>query len=106
MKKLLSEVQTSVFMEYQRAAAKFGPCNNSAHESYAVILEEFEEATSEADRFEYEFDGYWDAVKWNNPENQAEALKNMREFAIHTAAEWIQVAAMCYKAQQIPEVSP
>jgi hypothetical protein len=39
-----------------RAAEKFGPTNNSPHESYAVIKEEFEEAQTDARMFEHNLD--------------------------------------------------
>ena len=69
MKELLNEVQAAVFMEYERAAKKFGPANNSPHESYAVILEEFEEAQSEANSFEWCMRSFWNGVRANTATN-------------------------------------
>jgi len=54
--------------EYVRASEKFPPFN-SAHEGYAVILEELEEA--------------WDEIKGNNPERAIEEI--------------IQAGAMCIR---------
>jgi len=105
LKELLNEVETSVFMEYQRAAEKFGIANNSAHESYAVLLEEFEEAKTEAEKFEAMLGFYWHGVKKNDVNICAECLPKMQEMAIRAAAEWIQVAAMCYKARIEPEAN-
>ncbi|SHI24403.1 hypothetical protein SAMN02745823_03831 [Sporobacter termitidis DSM 10068] len=99
MKDLLLEVQASIFMEYERAKEKFGPTNNSPHESYAVILEEFEEAAADAADFQIKLDRFWSQVKRNiSVDVRNSMLREMRECAEHAAAEWIQVAAMCYKA--------
>jgi hypothetical protein len=97
MNELMAEVQASVFMEYERAAKKFGKANNSPHESYAVILEEFEEAKLCHETFRLHFANYWNFVK-KNSEEAGHELSVMRKFAEQAAAEWIQVAAMCYKA--------
>lgn len=83
-------------MEYERAADKFGNQNNSPHESYAVILEEYEEALAEAQSFEKNLRGFWNGVKANTSTNCQ--LQQMQRIAEKAAAEWIQVAAMCYKA--------
>jgi hypothetical protein len=96
MKELLNEVQASVFMEYGRASEKFGKANNSPHESYAVILEEFEEAKNEVNMFEYNLRSFWNAIKAYTATKCQ--LQQMRAIAEKAAAEWIQVAAMCYKA--------
>lgn len=97
MKELLDEIQISVLREYNRAAEKFGKANNSPHESYAVILEEFEEAQNEAHMFEWNQRDWWNAIKANTATKCQ--LQQMQGIAEKAAAEWIQVAAMCYKAQ-------
>ncbi len=96
MKEVLCEVQASVFMEYERAKKKFGPANNSPHESYAVILEELEEAKSESTSFDCCLRLYWGDVRADRPAKCN--LQQMQRIAEKAAAEWIQVAAMCYKA--------
>ena len=101
MKALLTEVKASVLMEYQRAAEKFGPANNSPHESYAVILEEYEEALAEKGVFEWNLRSFWSAVMANTASNCQ--LQQMQSIAEKAAAEWVQVAAMCYKAQKKKE---
>lgn len=96
MKELLSEIQAAVFMEYERSTKKFGRANNSPHESYAVIKEEFEEATEAGSMFGQTLNEFWGMVR--NDEVLADKCEQMRAIAEHTAAEWVQVAAMCYKA--------
>lgn len=97
MKELINEVQNLVDKEYSRAAEKFGVANNSNHESYAIILEEYEEAQNEGHMFEYNLRAFWDGVRANTPSKCQ--LQQMQRIAEKAAAEWIQVAAMCYKAQ-------
>lgn len=101
MKDLLIEVQTSEFLEYNRSVKKFGAANNSDHESYAIILEEYEEAHHETNMFEWNMRSFWNAVKANTVTNCQ--LQQMQKIAEKAAAEWIQVAAMCYKATVKPE---
>lgn len=85
-------------MEYERAKAKFGAANNGPHESYAVILEEYQEALEAAEFFKKQLENYWITVRHNIKEEQGRTMMTMRDFAEQAAAEWIQVAAMCYKA--------
>ena len=99
MSDLLGETQVSVLMEYNRAAEKFGKAHNSPHEGYAVILEEYEEAQQESDMFLRELEYYWGSVKRNSTFSD-DTLENMQAYAMRAAAEWIQVAAMCYKAMK------
>jgi hypothetical protein len=96
MKELLNEVKVSVEKEYNRAAEKFGAANNIKHESYAVILEEFEEAQHESQMFDYNLRTFWGGVRANTATNCQ--LQQMQSIAEKAAAEWIQVAAMCKKA--------
>lgn len=98
MKELLEQVQKLTTAEYRRAAQKFGRANNSPHESYAVILEEYEEAIEEGKLFGWHMRCYWDAIKTNKKTKAR--LKHLQSIAEKAAAEWVQVAAMCYKAQQ------
>jgi hypothetical protein len=97
IEKLLNEIRESEKREYDRAAKKYGKANNSAHESYAVIREEYEEAKEEEDKFELYFDMFWHNVKSNSCDLKM-FIDDMREHAERAAAEWVQVAAMCYKA--------
>jgi len=98
MKALCADIEAAGEKELARAAAKFGETNNSPHESYAVILEEFREAQDEQAVFEFNNLAFWEAVKKNNPSEQVERLTEMMEAARNAAAEWTQAYAMCVKA--------
>lgn len=97
MKQLLEQIKSAVMDEYKRAGEKFGAFNNSPHESYAVILEEYEEARSSSVDFGVSLVKYWEDVKCNNVQANSRLL-GMKQYAEQAAAEWVQVAAMCHKA--------
>jgi len=98
MKALCADIEAAGEKELARAAQKFGATNNSPHESYAVIKEEFEEATDEAAVFDFHYKKFWEAVKDNNATGQELYLSLMKEHALAAAAEWTQAYAMCIKA--------
>ena len=99
MDKLVAEVKKLVEAEYGRASAKFGCTNNSDHESYAVLLEEREEAHEECAGVDQALHYLWDLIKRNAPdEKKFEICKNLETRALLAACEFIQVAAMAKKA--------
>lgn len=99
MDKLIVEAQECVEREYGRAGAKFGLTNNSDHESYAVLLEEMQEAQDESLSAEQTLNYLWKLIKRNAPDNKKyELLKNLETRALLAACEFIQVAAMAKKA--------
>ena len=67
-------IQDEIFREFIKASGRF-PAFNSAHEGYAVILEEVDE--------------FWEEVK-KNPEKHPECKENMRK-------ECTRIAAMCLR---------
>lgn len=99
MDKLIAEVTELVEREYGRAGAKFGLTNHSDHESYAIILEELQEAKADIDAFEREMSMFWSMVKANDDDHYKYArLLQMQSKALFGACEMIQVAAMAKKA--------
>lgn len=98
MKELLLAAEAMTEEEYQRAAAKFAPKNNSPHESFAVLLEEVSEMKTEQAIIDKMMDEFWEAVMSNSDEDQNWALQEIKKRAILSACESIQVAAMAHKA--------
>lgn len=105
MTELIKTVTTVVGEEYVRAAAKFGPTNNSDHESYGIILEELEEASDEMNRCFSALERVWHIVKHRHgiDSEKLKSLNLVYQNAILGACELIQVAAMAYKAQKTIE---
>jgi len=95
---LLVEVQEAVSKEYQRASENFGAAHNSQHESFAVILEEIDEASDHTEMFQQQLKCFWVEIKQNKLSETRERLPIMQMLAEQAAAEWIQVATMCKKA--------
>lgn len=99
MQKLIEDVGGLVEQEYGRAGAKFGLTNHSDHESYAVILEELQEANTECGYCNSALDQFWKLTKDNcSTVDKMNKLKLLRRNAILAACEFIQVAAMAQKA--------
>ena len=98
MTKLYNEVINLARTEYDRASEKWGPTNHSAHESFAVLREELDEARAECINTELWADRYWTAVKENCNTKQEENLKEVMIHSLLAACEFIQTAAMANKA--------
>ena len=94
MNAIENDVRALVDKELAAANERF-PQFHSAHEGYAVILEEFEEVKEQMAAGE-RFLGYmWDRIRHDSPAKNAS--DNLMLFAIGAACEAIQVAAMCQK---------
>lgn len=100
MDKLISEVAQLVEEEYGRAGAKFGLTNHSNHESYAVLMEEVEEAADEHTMIDRDLPYLWNLIKRNAPSDDiCNTCRHIQTHALLAACEFIQVAAMAKKAQ-------
>jgi len=96
MDKLIENVNTATILKIKQAIEKHG-LHNSHHEKYAVIFEEYEEAQDSAVEFKSKLQDYWKLVKNNQYGDIETRLDELLILAKNTAAEWIQVAAMCGK---------
>nr|DAG76634.1 MAG TPA: hypothetical protein [Caudoviricetes sp.] len=90
----LSKIQALVDEELKEANEKY-PLFHSYHEAYAVILEELEETEENVKAMGYCIQAMWDYVK--RDKEPRKSVENLKNFALNTAAEAIQVAAMCDK---------
>lgn len=100
MVKLLQGVRELVEEEYGRAGAKWGLKNNSNHESYAVLLEEVDEAREDLDIIEKTLKKFWSMIRADDSDTDMLIhINGIQAYAESLAAEAIQVAAMAKKAK-------
>lgn len=97
MNAAMQEVEKAVALELDAANEKF-PLFGSAHEGYAVILEEADETRENMEMMYAEIDRLWMAVRKNDTEDFD--LSRMLKACEETAAEAIQAAAMVKKFAQ------
>lgn len=91
----LSKIQALVDEELKEANKKY-PLFSSDHEAYAVILEELEESEENVKEMKYWLDTIWQCIRKNGDIKQF--VEILKRSALETAAEAIQIAAMCDKA--------
>ncbi len=102
MRELYLAMREAVTAEHEKAAELDGGINHSDHESYACILEEFDEADRERRMFALDLEAFWMHVKTDHndeyPKDKRVILATLSERAVRAACEWVQVAAQCKKA--------
>ena len=97
-----NQVRELVKVELSGANERFPPFH-SAHEGWAVILEEVDELKAEVKQVDEYFCFVWTAIKYDWP--SAEYIKEVYGRAINAACEAIQVAAMCKKFLEMEAVN-
>lgn len=98
MNAVKNDVEQLVKKELAAADEKF-PQFHSAHEGYAVILEEVEEFESEFNWGNIMMEAIWRKIKSND--NCKSNINSLKIHAINAACEAIQVAAMCDKFMRL-----
>ena len=94
-KKADEAVLQAVCYELQNIVRNHGAVYASEHEAYAVLLEEVQE-TSEANRFMgMRLESIWCAIRNNVLSKQEYHVEEVKKFAIQTALEAVQCAAVC-----------
>jgi len=97
MQEIIEGVEKLAYEELERANVKF-PLFQSAHEGYAVILEEVEEVEAELEEIKFAMKKLWRIIKYN--ETDLARIDSMKRYATNLAAEAIQVVAMCNKFKE------
>ena len=101
MMKLMNELKPIADKEYNRAVSQYG-FPHSAHEGYAVVLEEFEEAGFELVALDDTLKQIWANTKGNG--HSVHELETVERDALCLAAEAIQIYATARKFRVFEEV--
>lgn len=96
MNAIQSDIQSLVRVEMM-VTNRTNPPFNSAHEGYAVILEELDEVNMELAKLDDLINALWAAVKQDKAALGKAVAKSLNLTAINLACEAVQVAAMCEK---------
>ena len=81
-----------------KAAKEVYPANNSRHESYAILLEEFDELQSEIEQLGYTLSLVWGKTKDNSPKDRMiQVLCEAGVTSRRMIAEAVQTSAMIDK---------
>lgn len=96
MNAVQADIQNLIKVELNEAN-KVNPQFNSAHEGYAVILEESDEVNMEVVAMSDCLTELWRSVKANNNGKSTINVCLLRAAAVNLACEAVQVAAMCDK---------
>ena len=88
-------IEQAVCYELQNVVKEYGATYASAHEAYAVLKEEIEEAAEAQKEMESRLDVIWEGVKRNWVTNID--IYQTKEWALALAEEAVQCAAVCEK---------
>lgn len=91
-------IHSLIEQELKEANEKF-PQFASAHEAYAVVLEELQETKEELESCEGSLHFIWERVKRNYSTHNDYVI--MENYAVQLIQEAIQLAAMCRKARAV-----
>lgn len=96
---MIQEIKVDALIqdELEEASDKYGVRHHSAHENYAVLLEEFEEAQDDFDSAMLSLARYWHSVKDDDRDTQKECLRAIYRTVVRCIRELVQVAAMAVK---------
>lgn len=99
MEKLIEDVKKLIECEYGRAGARDGLTHHSDHESYAVLLEQVQEAEDELRLCESALIKFWEQIKKDaNDNSKVKSLSLIHSNALLGACQLIKVAAMAKKS--------
>lgn len=96
-KEVRDTIPDLVTIELTEAFQRHG-YNHSYHEGYAVMLEEYDEATEEVERVSAAFARLWEGVRGNADPGEMKMLAlDCEGFALNAIGEMVQFAAMAKK---------
>ena len=99
MDHILAGVEELVAQEHKAIVTKHGDGYNSAHEAYAVLLEEVQEAEEALAYVKCQLDNLWDYIRRDDDKLIGTNVLRTEHYAKELAAEAVQVAAVCRRAR-------
>lgn len=90
-------IEQAVCYELQNIVKVHGPTYHSAHEGYAILLEEVQEAVEDGVYIENRLEYVWKGVRNNDKDLILNSLGEVKEYALALAEEAVQCAAVCEK---------
>ena len=88
-------IQKAVCYELQNIVKNYGAEYASEHEAYAVLLEEVQEACEASRWMASRLESTWSAIRNNVLSKQQYHIEEIKKFALSTAQEAVQCAAVC-----------
>lgn len=98
--KATDSINQAVIYELRKIIKDHGIEYHSTHEGYAILLEEAQECTEEAHRIGAKMELLWNQVRCNKDEMIWNQLEEIKQAALSTAEEAVQVAAVCEKFKE------
>lgn len=96
MDKILEKMEVAAEEEYEKILAKWGVFH-SAHEGYAVLQEEVEEAQEEMESLREDMKAMWGKIREDAEDEAAGIVEEIYNDAMKCAAELMQVGAVCLR---------
>ena len=94
-RKAEEEIQKAICYELQNIVSEYGPNYHSAHEGYAILKEEMEEASDALEDLSDKLELIWENCKLNWSSDTE--IYQAQQAAISLAGEAVQCAAVCAK---------
>lgn len=92
-----TRVETLICGELRTAKEQHGETFNSLHETYAVALEELEEASVDFENIKTAFNYFWEETKSDDKSSTTSDLVITKSYAVEAIKELAQFAAMIDK---------
>lgn len=90
-------IEKAVCYELQNIVKVHGPTYHSAHEGFAILMEECQEAQEDSNFMSNRLECIWHGVRDNETKTILNNLGELKLYALALAEEAVQCAAVCEK---------
>lgn len=107
---IIKKIDNTIQDEYNDIVEKYGDKYHSIHEGYAVLLEEVEEAENELIHTKNDMQLLWSEIKLFKNENYNDRkriignIESIKDYALKSIYELVQVVAVCKRLENTMEV--